>query len=189
MTTFRHTYFQSKSFVRILGTKSDTLPVSAGLGRGCPLSSTLFVTFMERITRHSWGEESVQFGHLWIASLLFAEQCGSVGFIRHWPLRVSRGDLRSAPPSWGLGSLLENTLIAPPSCCPEWRSWSTVSRVRACSSWRGTVSAAKQAMCYGPLNRKAKLSIFQFLTLTYVRIGTEKNSWVWIQVGENSFFR
>lgn len=43
---------------------------------GCPLSLILCVTFMDRISRHSCGEESVWFGNLRIASLFFADEGG-----------------------------------------------------------------------------------------------------------------
>ena len=48
---------------------------SVGVGRhqGCPLSPILFVIFMDRISRLSWGEKGVWFGDLRIASLLFAD--------------------------------------------------------------------------------------------------------------------
>ena len=69
----RSLYKQSESCVRILGTKSSTFSVGVGLRQGCPLSPILFVIFMDRISRHSRGEESVRFGDLRIASLLFAD--------------------------------------------------------------------------------------------------------------------
>ena len=45
----------------------------AGLHQDCPLSPILFVIFMDRILRHSLGEENVQFEGLRIAFLLFAD--------------------------------------------------------------------------------------------------------------------
>jgi len=69
----RSLYKQSESYVHILGTKSSTFSVGVGLRHGCPLSPTLFVNFMDRISRRSRGEESVWFGDLRIASLLFAD--------------------------------------------------------------------------------------------------------------------
>ncbi len=47
--------------------------MGVGLHQGCPLSPVLFVIFMDRISRRSRGEESVRFGDLRIASLLFAD--------------------------------------------------------------------------------------------------------------------
>lgn len=41
--------------------------------QGCPLSQILFVILMDRISRHSQGVESVQYGNLKIVSLLFAD--------------------------------------------------------------------------------------------------------------------
>ena len=64
---------QSESCVRILGTKSSTFSVGVGVRQGCPLSPILFVIFMDRISRRSRGEESVRFGDLRLASLLFAD--------------------------------------------------------------------------------------------------------------------
>ena len=69
----RSLYKQSESCVRILGAKSSTFSVGVGLRQGCPLSPILFVIFMDRISRRSRGEESVRFGDLRIASLLFAD--------------------------------------------------------------------------------------------------------------------
>ncbi len=69
----RSLYNQSESCVHILGTKSSTFSVGVGLRQGCPLSPILFVIFMDRISRRSRGEESVRFGDLRIASLLFAD--------------------------------------------------------------------------------------------------------------------
>lgn len=53
-------YNQNDSCVRILGTKS----VGVGLHQDCPLSTILFVIFINRISSHSRGEESVQIGNL-----------------------------------------------------------------------------------------------------------------------------
>lgn len=65
-------YAQSKSCVRVLGSKSDSSLVGVGLCQGCALSPILFVILMDRISRHSHGGEGLQFGGLRIASLLFA---------------------------------------------------------------------------------------------------------------------
>uniref|UniRef100_A0A3B3QL96 Reverse transcriptase domain-containing protein n=1 Tax=Paramormyrops kingsleyae TaxID=1676925 RepID=A0A3B3QL96_9TELE len=65
-------YERSRSLVCIAGNKSDVFPVRVGLRQGCPLSSVLFIIFMDRISRRSQGVEGVQFGGLRIASLLFA---------------------------------------------------------------------------------------------------------------------
>ncbi|KAK9539560.1 hypothetical protein VZT92_004659 [Zoarces viviparus] len=53
-----------------VGAVSDAFPMGVGLLQGCPLSLVLFVTFMDRMSRRSRGEENVTFG---IASLLFAD--------------------------------------------------------------------------------------------------------------------
>uniref|UniRef100_A0AAQ4PCE6 Reverse transcriptase domain-containing protein n=1 Tax=Gasterosteus aculeatus aculeatus TaxID=481459 RepID=A0AAQ4PCE6_GASAC len=68
-------YAQSESCVRVLGSKSKAFPVGVGLRLGCALSPILFVVFMDRISRRSRGEESLQFGGLRISSLLFASVC------------------------------------------------------------------------------------------------------------------
>ncbi len=65
-------YSLSESCVCILGTKSNMFSVGVGL-LDCPLSQILFVIFMDRISRPSRWEESVWFGDLRIASLLFAD--------------------------------------------------------------------------------------------------------------------
>ncbi|TWW78062.1 R2DM Retrovirus-related Pol polyprotein from type II retrotransposable element [Takifugu flavidus] len=66
-------YQRSRSLVRIAGCKSDSFPVRVGLRQGCPLSLVLFITFMDRISRHSRGVEGVEFGGRKISSLLFAD--------------------------------------------------------------------------------------------------------------------
>jgi len=60
------------SCVRILGTKSSKFSAGVGLHQGCPFSQILFVIFMDRMSRRGRGEESVRFGDLRMASLLFA---------------------------------------------------------------------------------------------------------------------
>ena len=64
-------YSQSLSFVRVLGSKSVSIPVGVGLFQA--LSPILFVIFMDRISRHSLAREGLQFGGLRISSLLSAE--------------------------------------------------------------------------------------------------------------------
>uniref|UniRef100_A0A8C6LXR3 Reverse transcriptase domain-containing protein n=1 Tax=Nothobranchius furzeri TaxID=105023 RepID=A0A8C6LXR3_NOTFU len=66
-------YQRSVSLVRIAGSKSDLFQVRVGLRQGCPLSPVLFITFMDRISRHSRGVECVEFGGRRILSLLFAD--------------------------------------------------------------------------------------------------------------------
>jgi len=61
-------YNCNESCVCILGSKSDSVDV--GLHQGCPLSPILFVIFMDRISRCSWGKESVWFGDLRIDVVL-----------------------------------------------------------------------------------------------------------------------
>uniref|UniRef100_A0A8C9VLN8 Reverse transcriptase domain-containing protein n=1 Tax=Scleropages formosus TaxID=113540 RepID=A0A8C9VLN8_SCLFO len=69
----RSLYEQSRSLVRIAGSKSDLFPVHVGLRQGCPLSPILFIIFMDRISRRSQGTEGVCFGGREISSLLFAD--------------------------------------------------------------------------------------------------------------------
>ncbi|KAJ0016123.1 hypothetical protein NQD34_014413 [Periophthalmus magnuspinnatus] len=69
----RSPYDRSRSCVRIAGSKSDLFPVHVGLRQGCPLSSVLFIIFMDRISRRSQGPEGVWFGNHRISSLLFAD--------------------------------------------------------------------------------------------------------------------
>lgn len=51
------------------------MPVVVGVGlcQGCHLSPILFVMFVDKFSRRSGGEESVQFGDLRIVSQLFAD--------------------------------------------------------------------------------------------------------------------
>uniref|UniRef100_A0A8C6M1L2 Reverse transcriptase domain-containing protein n=1 Tax=Nothobranchius furzeri TaxID=105023 RepID=A0A8C6M1L2_NOTFU len=69
----RSLYDRCQSLVRIAGSKSGSFPVRAGLRHGCPLSPILFITFMDRISRHSQGVEGIRFAGLRIRSLLFAD--------------------------------------------------------------------------------------------------------------------
>uniref|UniRef100_A0A3B3HV32 Reverse transcriptase domain-containing protein n=1 Tax=Oryzias latipes TaxID=8090 RepID=A0A3B3HV32_ORYLA len=69
----RSLYDQSRSLVRIAGSKSDLFPVHVGLRQGCPLSPVLFMIFMDRISRRSQGPEGIWFGDHRISSLLFAD--------------------------------------------------------------------------------------------------------------------
>ncbi len=55
-------YNQSESCVRILSTKLNTFSVNVGLRQGCPLSSILFVIFMDRISRCSRGRRLSSLG-------------------------------------------------------------------------------------------------------------------------------
>ncbi|XP_068187802.1 insulin receptor substrate 1-B [Antennarius striatus] len=66
-------YDQSQSLVHIAGSKSDLFQVHVGLQQGCPPSPVLFITFMDRISRHSQGPEGVRFGDHRISSLLFED--------------------------------------------------------------------------------------------------------------------
>ncbi len=68
----RSLYDQSRSLVRIAGSKSDLFPVHVGLRQGYPLSPVLFIVFMDRISR-SQGPEGVRFGDHTFSSLLFAD--------------------------------------------------------------------------------------------------------------------
>ena len=67
---------RSQSLLSIAGSRSDLFPVRVGLKSSepsrCPLSLTVFITFMDRISRHRQGAEGVRFGNLRIGSLLFA---------------------------------------------------------------------------------------------------------------------
>ncbi|TWW59266.1 R2DM Retrovirus-related Pol polyprotein from type II retrotransposable element [Takifugu flavidus] len=66
-------YQRSRNLVGIAGCKSDSFPLRVGLRQGCPLSPVLFITFMDRISRHTRGVEGVEFGGRMISSLLFAD--------------------------------------------------------------------------------------------------------------------
>jgi len=59
--------------VYVFSAQSSTFSVGVELCQGCPLSQILFVIFMNRISRCSRVEESVRFGDLSIASLLFVD--------------------------------------------------------------------------------------------------------------------
>ncbi len=67
-------YITKVRAVHILSTKSSTFSVGVGLRQCCPLSSILFVIFMDRISRRSRREESVWFGdrRICVSALLLA---------------------------------------------------------------------------------------------------------------------
>uniref|UniRef100_A0A8C6Q6L6 Reverse transcriptase domain-containing protein n=1 Tax=Nothobranchius furzeri TaxID=105023 RepID=A0A8C6Q6L6_NOTFU len=69
----RSLYDRCQSLDRIASSKSRSFPVRVGLRQGCPLSPILFISFMDRISRHSQGVEGIRFGGLRIRSLLFAD--------------------------------------------------------------------------------------------------------------------
>ncbi|KAI3365359.1 hypothetical protein L3Q82_010444 [Scortum barcoo] len=73
----RSLYDQSRSLVRIAGSKSDLFPVHVGLRQGCPLSPVLFIIFMDRISRRSQGPEGVQ--DLQHVLERFAAECEAAG--------------------------------------------------------------------------------------------------------------
>ncbi|KAK3529274.1 hypothetical protein QTP70_024827, partial [Hemibagrus guttatus] len=64
-------YNQSRRLVRIASCKSDLFPVHVGLRQGCPLS--LFIVFIDRISRRSQGLEGVWFVDYGISWLIFAD--------------------------------------------------------------------------------------------------------------------
>ena len=66
-------YDWTRSLVHITNSNSDLFLVHVGLWPGCPLTPVLFITFMDRICRHSHRPERVSFGSHWISSLLFAD--------------------------------------------------------------------------------------------------------------------
>jgi len=214
----RALYKQSESCVRILGTKSSTFSVGVGLRQGCPLSPILFLIFMDRISRHSRVEESVRFGDLRIASLLFgyivvlatsdhdlqhaqgqfAAECEADG------MRVSTSKSeamvhcqKTVECSLRVGSELlpqakELKYLGVLFTSEGKMKWEMDRRI-------GVVSAVMRAL-YRPvvvkreLSRKPKLSIYRSIyisTLTYghkLWVVTERTTF-WIQAAETSFLR
>ena len=69
----RPLYNRSRSLVCIAGSKSDLFPVHVGLWESCPLTTVMFIIFMDRICRHSQGLTGVWFGSHWISSVLFED--------------------------------------------------------------------------------------------------------------------
>ena len=96
-------YRRSLSLVRVAGCKSDSFPVRVGLRHGCPMSPVLFITFMDRISRRSWGVEGVVFGERRISSLLFADDVVL--------LASSNRDLQLLLGRFALCNLSENQLL------------------------------------------------------------------------------
>lgn len=62
-----------ESLICIAHNKSDSFQVGDGLYQGCSLSPILLIPFMDRISRCNQRVESVQFGGLRIATLIFAD--------------------------------------------------------------------------------------------------------------------
>ncbi|KAI3375876.1 hypothetical protein L3Q82_003763 [Scortum barcoo] len=73
---------ESRSLVRIAGSKSDLFPVHVGLRQGCPLSPVLFIIFMDRISRRSQGPEGVQPGPSACVLERFAAECEEAAGMR-----------------------------------------------------------------------------------------------------------
>ena len=75
----------SQSLVSIAGSKSDSFLVRVGLRQG-PLSPILFITFMDRISRHNHGVEGVRFGDLRIGFCCLQTMWSCW---LHWPVTSS----------------------------------------------------------------------------------------------------
>ena len=73
MWAVRSLYDRNQSLVGTAGRKLDLFPVRVRPRQGSPLSSILFITFIDRISRDSQGVERVRFDDLRIGSLLFAD--------------------------------------------------------------------------------------------------------------------
>lgn len=66
-------YNRYRSLVRIVSNKSDWFPVGVGLSQGCPLLPTVFIIFIDQISKHSKVEQGFRLGGLRITSLLFTD--------------------------------------------------------------------------------------------------------------------
>lgn len=66
-------YYWSKSLVHIANSMSDPFPVRFGLGQACPLSTVLFITFIDRISGCCQIAAGVRIVGLSIPSLLFED--------------------------------------------------------------------------------------------------------------------
>lgn len=90
LRAFRSLYTQSEICVRNPGPQSNTFLRGVGLRQSCPLSPILFVIFMDRISRHRWGKESVSgwgTSELCLCSLQMMCFCWldqTVTFSTHW---------------------------------------------------------------------------------------------------------
>ena len=67
-------YERSQSLVRLASSTTESFLVRVGFHQGCSLSPILFITFMDRISRHSQGVKEDQFGNLRIRSLHFVNE-------------------------------------------------------------------------------------------------------------------
>ncbi|KAK3563883.1 hypothetical protein QTP86_004822 [Hemibagrus guttatus] len=210
----RSLYNQSRSLVRIASCKSDLFPVHVGLRQGCPLSPVLFITFMDRISRHSQGLEGVWFGDHRISSLLFADDdvllaplsqdlqhalgCFSAG------MRVSTSksealvlDRKKVACTLQVGGeflhQVEEFKYLGVLFTSEGRMNREIDR-RISAAAAVMQSMYQSVVVKKELSRKAKLSIYQSIyvpTLTYghdLWFITERTR-SWIQVAEMSFLR
>ncbi|KAK9541149.1 hypothetical protein VZT92_001216 [Zoarces viviparus] len=215
----RSLYDCSRSCVRILGNKSDTFPVGVGLRQGCPLSPVLFVTFMDRISRRSLGEENVRFGDLGIASLLFADDVVLLASSDR-DLQHSLGRFAAECEAAGMRvstskseamvlcrKPVDCSLQVWTECLPQAKEFKYLGVLftsegkmeREIDRRIGAAAAVKQALhrtvlVKKELSRKAKLSIYHSVYVPTLTYGHEL--WVvtertrsWLQAAEMSFLR
>ena len=118
----RSLFDRSQSLVRIVGSKSDSFPVRVGLRQGCPLSSILFIHFMDRIS------------HRPMTSMTrFATECEAAG------MKMSTSKSEAMVLTRRKADCLLQ--VGGGRSCPKWRSSSTLgscSRVRGKWSERST---------------------------------------------------
>ncbi|TWW74459.1 R2 Retrovirus-related Pol polyprotein from type I retrotransposable element [Takifugu flavidus] len=212
-------YRRSRSLVRIAGCKSDLFPVRVGLRQGCPLSPVLFITFMNRISRRSWGVEGVEFGGRKILSLVFADDVVLLAplskDIQHMlgrfatkcevaGMRISTFKSESMVLAWKKAECL---LRVGEEVLPQVEEFKYLGILftsegrmeRKIDRRSGAASAVMQVfnrsvMVKKELSRKAKLSIYRLIYVPILTYGHQR--WVmtertrlWIQAAKMSFLR
>ena len=87
----------------------------------CPSSPILFVVFMDRIWKCSWGEEGVWFGNLRVTSLLFADDVVLLASLERFTAECEAAGMKV---SSSRSEAVVLNLRVGMSLCLSWRSFS-----------------------------------------------------------------
>ncbi|TWW66932.1 hypothetical protein D4764_20G0009640 [Takifugu flavidus] len=210
-------YRRSRSLVWIASCKSDSFPVRVGFRQGCPLSTVLFITFMDRISRRSQGVEGVEFSGRKILLLLFMDDVVLLAPLsRDLQYMLGQFAAECEAAGRGISTSKSESMVFPlkkveclprvgEEVLPQVEEFKYL-RILFTSKGRmereidrriGATSAVMRAlnqsvMVKKELSRKAKLSIYQSIYIPILTCGHQR--WMmtertrsWIQVAEMSF--
>lgn len=138
-------------------------PVAAGLCRGCPLSLTLYITYMDRFSRDSKG--SIEFPVWWPLYYFFA-LCGGwklAGFSKCWSAHAGSAKWLTAE-------------LALPKMRPwvsAWKGWSSFSRlVRSSPSHVGVQTS------WSPIHEWGEVGAVPAMILMLYQLLCGEESWI-----------